>query len=181
VRVVRGIGLWSLLALAACAAPVANTAPTPPALRGEHLGKRLEVRAQGQRDGDGGRFTVQLTNKGDQPIGFEVDTIAIQDDQGEPHLPLGKLQRFQGEAEAGPGTKAERVPWGPGSVEPGASQRLELEYERLPAGSLSLVVSALYRLGIDGQVPMNAVTVPLSAPAAAPAAENRFFDPFVDE
>jgi hypothetical protein len=166
-----------LIAIVLCATACASTL----ALRGERVGKRLDVHARAAVDRGTARLTVELENHGDQPIGVDVDSIILQDQKGATFLGLGQLQSF-----ALPGETArasQRVPHGATTVDPQATKSVSLDFEKLPTGAtLTLVIPALYRLGIDGQVPMKAVEVPLQVDTsrASESPDAGFFDPFVE-
>lgn len=159
------------LGVAACA--------TTMAIRGEHNGKRLDLSAAATLEGNTARVSLDVNNHGDEPVGIDLDSVILQDQQGNTFLPLGRLQSFQHEGER----LSHRVPNGAATVEPGTHQTEALEFEKLPAGrSFTLVVPALYRLSIDGQVPMKAIEVPLAGVTpAGTGGDGGFYDPFVQE
>jgi hypothetical protein len=171
VRLLRFASLTLALAFAACAtAGSTGRSSSGLLLRGEHAGKRLLFRASAVvASGGTGRLTLEVMNRGEEPIGFDLDSISLQDPEGATFLPRGSTG-------AGP------TPQGAASIAPGATQQFALEFDRLPVGkSLTVIVPAMYRLTIDGQTPMNAIGVPLEpAPAAGAQPEARFFDPFVE-
>jgi hypothetical protein len=179
----RTLSVAAVLFAAACATTATTNATSPGLLlKGEHAGKRFDLKASAAVDAAGAaRVDLDFTNHGDEPIGFDVDSVILQDAKGDTFLPLGKLQTFQNG-----GKKVEnRVPYGTASIDPGEHQAIALEFDKLPAGaSLKAVVPALYRLSIEGQVQMKPVEIPLvasgPAPAPAPAPKDRFFDPFVE-
>jgi hypothetical protein len=171
-RFVLGTALAA--ALGACA--------TTLALRGAHEGKRLISRVEGTVAGGIGKLTLDMENRGDQVIGLDLDGAILDDGKAGKHHPLGKLQRYQHEGQS----VSERVPHGVVSVEPGAKERVPLDFDGLPAdGTFTLEVPAVYRMDIEGQVPMKPLSLPLAADkgeatASAATPDGGFFDPFVE-
>jgi len=176
--------LVASLAASVLGAGCATTRPAAPAavtMSGAHEGKKLlvDARAVVERSG-AGALTIEIENRGAEPVGLDLDAVNLQDPEGASFAPLGQLQRFRRDGQQA----TTRVPHGPASVEPGARRRFVLEFEKLPADrAFTVIIPAIYRLTIDGQEPMNPVGVTLAiaaAPSPAGSPDAKFFDPFVE-
>ena len=163
--------------LPGCAAPLR-------VLSGDIERKRLAVHVVATVSGDGARVGLSLDNRGEEPVGVDLDALVVRDGGGREHKVLGKQQRFRRDGE----TSVQRVPHGAVTIEPHAREEIALEFDAVSGkGPLVLAMPALYRLSIEGQVPLKAVEVPLALDAKATAAaaaappDAGFYDPFVEE
>ena len=171
---VLAIGVASLLS--ACAASLR-------VLSGETERKRLAVHVAAAVGDDTTRVTLGLENRGEEPVGVDLDVLLLREGSGREHKVLGKQQRFRRDGQ----TSTQRVPHGAVTIEPHARQEVAVEFPDVSGkGPLVLEMPALYRLSIEGQVAIKPVQVPLAldakatAAAAAPA-DAAFHDPFVEE
>ncbi len=163
--------IWSLAIAAGCAGSNQN-------LRGESEGPNVALHVAAAVDGESAKVTVEVENRADDAIGVDVDAIRLLDRAKKRYAALGAPQRFvrrDGEA------VVRRVPHGAINVSPGARQTITLEFDKLPAEEpgYSLVVPALYKLSIEGQVGLKAIRIPLRvSDEPPPRADGGFYDPF---
>lgn len=164
-----GLGLGIALGVGGCAGGAKS-------LRGDTEGTNVALHVAAALDGAAARVSLEVENRAEDAIGVDVDAIRLRDHAGRRYAALGLAQRF---VRRGGEAVVRRVPHGAVNVSPGTKQMIALEFEQLPAeeASYSLVVPALYRLSIEGQVGLKAIRVPLRvSDEAAPA--GGFYDPF---
>lgn len=168
---------WALIACVA----VGGCAGTSLVLDGESRGKLIDLRLAGRLDGRGtGKVTLDVNNHADDAIGIDLDAIRLGAASQEGAAPLGRPQNFR----AQDGTKmTRRVALGAATIPPNTQQKIELEFERLPpGGAYALALPTLYRMGIDGQVSLKGVRVPVHVEkqAGGPKDPEGWYDPFED-
>ncbi|MSP59842.1 MAG: hypothetical protein EXR72_05785 [Myxococcales bacterium] len=174
-------GGWKLagLALGLAALAASGCAVGGVALRGESEGPNMNLQIGAEIEGASGRVTIEVKNRAEDAVGIDIDSIRLRDSRGERYPALGAQQRFVRN-----GKKVlRRVPHGAITIAPGAQQSIALEFEKLPEKeqSYSLVLPAIYRLGIEGQVGLKAMRIPLEPTGAAAAtATGGFYDPFAE-
>ena len=182
----RSFRLLSTVVPFTLAAWLSGCASSLRVVSGEVEHKRLAVHVVATIDDGAARATLGLDNRGEEPVGVDLDALLVRDAAGRKHKVLGKQQRFRREGQ----TSTQRVPHGAVTVEPHAREEVVVEFAALPGkGPLVLELPSLFRLSIEGQVPLKAVQVPLvqddpataAALAAPPAAADSFHDPFVEE
>jgi hypothetical protein len=159
---------------------VASCAVTNGALRGDSTGSTVDVHVAAEIAGGAGKVSVEIVSHADDAISVDVDSIRLRDGKGGRHAPLGAQQRF---VRKGGEAVVRRVPYGAVNVSPGGRQTVALEFAELPPDAgYSLVVPALYKLGIEGQVGLKAIRVALQPAEAAPPStgDGGFYDPFVE-
>ena len=159
----------------------AGSCATGLSLRGKSESPTVVLDVRAEIAGAGGKVTVEVRNLADDAIGVDLDSIRLRDGGGARYAPLGAPQTFLRDG----AKQVRRVPHGAVTVAPGGRQTIELDFEKLSAtgSSYSLVLPQLYRLGIEGQVGLRALRVPLVAsagglPAVGGGVDGGYVDPF---
>jgi|SRR5579871_3204621 len=156
-----------------CAASTKN-------MRGDTEGPNVALHVEAAVEGESAKVTLHVENRAEDAIGVDVDAIRLRDHAGRRYAALGLPQRF---VRRGGEAVVRRVPHGAINISPGGTQTIALEFARLPEeeANYSLVVPALYRLSIEGQVGLKAIRVPLRKSEGATATgEGGFQDPFAE-
>ena len=142
--------------LVGCATTKATRTVT--SVEGESHGKNVDLRVSGQLDAAHGKLRLSVANHVDDAVGVDLDEVRLQTGAG-PKAPLGRLQSFRSRQ----GEKSQRrVALGAITIAPAGHETVELEFEEVPEeATYTLVVPKIYRLGIDGQMDLRAIRLPL--------------------
>ncbi len=160
----------------------------PALLRGDTEGPNMALHIGATVENMAAKIEIEVENRAEDAVGIDVDAIRLRDHQGQRYAALGVPQRF---VRRGGQSVTRRVPHGAVNIPPGQKKKIALEFEKLPEKeeSFSLVLPALYKLSIEGQVGLKAIRVPLRPGQPEPIAvaekgdggqPGGFYDPFAE-
>jgi hypothetical protein len=170
------------IALSLLALTVGGCASNALVLDGESRGKTLDLRLAGRIEGGSGKVKLDVENHANDAIAIDLDAIRLGDPSPTATgvAPLGKPQSFRSED----GKKVmRRVSLGTAAIGPNSKQQIELEFERVPSSeAYALALPTVYRMGIEGQVSLKGMRLPVHVEKRAIEVKNPdgWFDPFED-